>query len=200
MLVKSTSGPYSPNTHALLHESHRSHPVIGFGLGTGEGFSPGDAWMDLCCQPYIKQLIPGIGHEVMSLSLVRGRAVTNPAARWRWTVKRMRRFVVDMAEARLVTQELAEAMLTVIRAPRSRRRDAIPPKTDVAILAKTSGKCVYCGVALTRRKGQPNSYHRDHVLAATKGGTEDIANLIPSCRTCNLRKGAKTFQEFTEGK
>jgi hypothetical protein len=189
-------GEYSPKTHVLSHKSHRTHPVIGHGLGDGVGASPADAWFFLGGEQYIEQLIPGIGHEVMSLGLVPGQTVTDPSSELRWPPKKTRRFVLDMAETNLVTQELADALLSVVRVARKRGREAIPAKTDTAVLAKTTGKCVYCGVVLTRKSGQPNTYHRDHVLAKINGGTEDVANLIPACRTCNLKKGAKPFIKF----
>lgn len=48
--------------------------------------------------------------------------------------------------------------------------------------------CVYCGSGL--------NLHCDHVHPLTLGGSNDIANLVTACATCNLRKGAKTVAEW----
>ncbi len=78
-------------------------------------------------------------------------------------------------------------------------RRSLQPDTREAILLKTGGKCVYCSVILTTRKGQPNSYCADHVLPVAKGGTDDAGNLVPSCASCNAKKGAKTALQFMGG-
>ena len=36
----------------------------------------------------------------------------------------------------------------------------------------------------------------DHVIPRSKGGTNNIENLVPSCKKCNLKKGAKNYDEF----
>ena len=57
------------------------------------------------------------------------------------------------------------------------------------------GRCHWCG--------QPVAYddvHRDHLIALTKGGANDIGNIVPSCAPCNLRKSNKLPWEFAEGR
>jgi len=52
---------------------------------------------------------------------------------------------------------------------------------------KTEGKCWYCGI-------QTNPWRNfaiDHVVPITKGGSDDIDNLVPSCERCNKRKNNK---------
>lgn len=75
-------------------------------------------------------------------------------------------------------------------------REAIPTATREAVLAKTSGLCAYCCIDLTAEPGQPNSYEPDHVLPVSRGGSDDIANLIPSCFSCNRKKKNKPFLGF----
>ena len=75
-------------------------------------------------------------------------------------------------------------------------RKALPSATRAAVLNKTGGICVYCGAELTVESGCPNSYHVDHVLPVQRGGNDDVANLVPSCATCNGLKRSKTALAF----
>ncbi len=57
---------------------------------------------------------------------------------------------------------------------------------------KTGGKCWYCG-------GQTEPWGDfciDHLLPASKGGDDDIHNLVPCCRGCSGRKGSKYLEEY----
>lgn len=51
--------------------------------------------------------------------------------------------------------------------------------------------CFYCGATA-------GPFHVDHMLPISKGGLEVWTNLVNSCASCNLRKGAKTAEEFEE--
>jgi len=53
-----------------------------------------------------------------------------------------------------------------------------------ALLAKHGGRCVICGS--TKR------IERDHIIPLSKGGTDDIGNIQPLCKTCNCRKNNRT--------
>ena len=59
------------------------------------------------------------------------------------------------------------------------------------VYAKTNGHCAYCGRALELHKMQV-----DHVVPLRKGGTNDIENLLPSCRSCNHYKASFTIEQF----
>jgi len=41
-----------------------------------------------------------------------------------------------------------------------------------------------------------NTYHIDHAVPLSKGGTNDIDNLVFACTRCNSRKGAKTCEDY----
>lgn len=77
-----------------------------------------------------------------------------------------------------------------------RRRDksgAPRSKAIVDLYKRSKGKCYYCGVDV----GQ--NYHIDHVIPLTRGGTNDLSNLVIACPSCNLRKHDKLPHEFVEG-
>ncbi len=60
-----------------------------------------------------------------------------------------------------------------------------------AVWQKTDGACTYCGQRLNPfDRIAPNGFHIDHHLARALGGTDDVANLVPACLTCNCKKKA----------
>jgi 5-methylcytosine-specific restriction endonuclease McrA len=59
----------------------------------------------------------------------------------------------------------------------------------LAILRRWKSRCCYCEATAT---------HLDHVHPLSKGGADAEHNIVPACRTCNLRKGAKTLAEWAE--
>jgi hypothetical protein len=52
------------------------------------------------------------------------------------------------------------------------------------------GCCWWCGKPLK------NKYHMDHRVPLAKNGIHDRTNIVISCPTCNMSKGAKLPQEF----
>lgn len=52
-------------------------------------------------------------------------------------------------------------------------------------------RCVYCGVLLTKKNRS-----MDHKIPLVRGGNNEIANLVPACFTCNVRKNRMTYDEF----
>lgn len=68
---------------------------------------------------------------------------------------------------------------------RGYKRSDSPQKTQ-RIFDMHEGRCHWCGVALLfQPDGGPTGYHVDHVLAVCDGGTNDEANLVPACASCN---------------
>lgn len=59
------------------------------------------------------------------------------------------------------------------------------------VLSKTNGVCSYCGVILNQ-----NDFVIDHVHPRAKGGNNNINNLLPSCKSCNAAKCAKSLEQF----
>ena len=58
---------------------------------------------------------------------------------------------------------------------------------------KTHGYCSYCGT-----KFKPWEFCIEHMTPLSRGGTNEIENLVPSCIECNSIKGSKTLEEFRE--
>lgn len=50
-------------------------------------------------------------------------------------------------------------------------------------------RCYYCG-------SKSRSLQKEHLIPLARGGTNDISNIVPACRDCNLRKSTLTDQEF----
>ncbi len=51
---------------------------------------------------------------------------------------------------------------------------------------KTDGYCYHC----KSRLNPFDDFHVDHLIPVSRGGTDDIKNLVPSCIACNLSKGS----------
>ena len=59
------------------------------------------------------------------------------------------------------------------------------------ITDEQNGLCFWCGTVL-------QEYHIDHLVPIAKGGTNYPDNLVISCPTCNVSRGAKPEEEFRE--
>lgn len=62
-------------------------------------------------------------------------------------------------------------------------RFGVEPEVRAAIVKAHAGRCLYCGQLA-------DPVHLDHVLALSRGGTTEAANLVVSCESCNYSKGA----------
>ncbi|HCM7679646.1 TPA: HNH endonuclease [Klebsiella aerogenes] len=67
----------------------------------------------------------------------------------------------------------------------------ISPQKAIAIYQKTKGHCGYCGCYL-----EFEGYTADHIVPKSKGGSHEVDNLLPCCKTCNRTKGARSLHEF----
>lgn len=57
-------------------------------------------------------------------------------------------------------------------------------------LAQQGGRCFYCLASLLA------GYHVDHMMPLSRGGSNNADNIVCACASCNLRKHAKTAEEF----
>lgn len=67
----------------------------------------------------------------------------------------------------------------------------LSPKKKAAVYEKTNGTCAYCD-----EKMSDENAVIDHVVPKSKGGKNNIDNLLPCCWSCNSRKGTKSLDEF----
>lgn len=64
--------------------------------------------------------------------------------------------------------------------------------SDILAKWEDMGRCCgYCGKAITF-----DEMEIDHMLPLSRGGTNDLDNLMPSCRTCNNDKADMTVEEW----
>lgn len=53
-------------------------------------------------------------------------------------------------------------------------------------------RCHYCGVDCRTAGG----VQRDHMVPLSRGGSNDLDNVVPCCKMCNYAKGTKTVEEW----
>ena len=70
------------------------------------------------------------------------------------------------------------------------KRKSIPKSVRFEVFKRDKFTCQYCG------ESAPNVILEvDHITPASKGGTDDILNLITSCRDCNRGKSNKKLDD-----
>ncbi len=57
------------------------------------------------------------------------------------------------------------------------------------LFKEQKSRCYYCGKKLT-------DWHQEHKIPLSRGGSDNISNIVISCPPCNWRKKDKTEEEF----
>jgi len=79
-----------------------------------------------------------------------------------------------------------------LRRHKERGAGEMPARHDVLrMLCAQDAACTYCGCVLSGK------FHIDHMIPVSRGGSNSIDNLQILCPTCNMRKGAKTHEEYS---
>lgn len=85
---------------------------------------------------------------------------------------------------------------TATKIRRARKRNAQGTHTAADIQAqyeRQKGRCYYCDTKVG------NTYHIDHVIPLSRGGSDSHENLVIACPPCNLSKGDKLPHEWVQG-
>lgn len=85
----------------------------------------------------------------------------------------------------------ARRLRTAVRAARMRKTADGTVNAESLRKLFSGASCTYCGVRLRR-----SNRVADHVVPLGLGGKHRLANLAPSCRTCNKRKGVDPAADF----
>ena len=73
------------------------------------------------------------------------------------------------------------------------KRAPIPADTRHQVYEKYNGCCAYCGTLLEYKDMQV-----DHLHPVLKGGSNELSNLMPACRSCNHYKESFTLEQFRD--
>ena len=69
------------------------------------------------------------------------------------------------------------------------KRRRLTPVERRAVYDKMGGRCAYCGEQLNYEDMQV-----DHVVALRSKGEDDLANMLPACRSCNHYKRGNSLE------
>ena len=65
---------------------------------------------------------------------------------------------------------------------------SIPSSLRQLVIQRAGNRCEYCGIS---QVGQVATFHIDHIVPSSAGGTTIADNLALACVSCSLRKGAR---------
>lgn len=71
-----------------------------------------------------------------------------------------------------------------------KRRLGFTQPSHQNVFVRDKERCAYCGCKLTLR-----SCTKDHVVPRSKGGLDNLLNVVACCKTCNANKADKTMSE-----
>jgi 5-methylcytosine-specific restriction endonuclease McrA len=119
------------------------------------------------------------------------------AASAKWNKENPERFAenVRRSERKWLEKTLAH-WRAAERRYRARKLNAAGTHTAADIQAqykRQKGCCYYCGVKVG------DTYHADHVIPLSRGGSNGPENIVIACPKCNLSKNDKLLSEWPQG-
>ena len=103
--------------------------------------------------------------------------------------KEQRHRLVDLCDLRY--QEYVDKTLRLPWFDRRGSREHIPGQIRFAVLAKSKGVCVACGVSSLER-----ALEIDHIVPVSMGGTNELSNFQALCYKCNAQKKNRDDTDF----
>ena len=85
--------------------------------------------------------------------------------------------------------ERKRAINVAHRAAQVSAYSSVTPEHITALRKRQRGRCYWCNEKLA-------AWHLDHVVPLARGGAHRPENVVLACKTCNLRKGVRSVQEF----
>lgn len=73
---------------------------------------------------------------------------------------------------------------------------AINQKTRQKVYQKYDGHCAYCGREIDYKDMQVDHFQPLRAWGIEDSGTDNLSNLMPSCRMCNHYKRANSIETF----
>lgn len=73
---------------------------------------------------------------------------------------------------------------------------AISKSKREAVYRKYNGHCAYCGREISYKDMQVDHFQPLRAWGIEDAGTDDLDNLMPSCRMCNHYKRANSLETF----
>lgn len=87
-------------------------------------------------------------------------------------------------------KEYYKAIMHNYQASRRNAEGQFSEENILALFEKQQGKCAYCGMELDE------TYHVDHVIPLSRGGSNLPDNLALACQFCNCSKGNRLISEW----
>lgn len=100
----------------------------------------------------------------------------------------------ELALAVLPLIRILDARVASLRLPPERMKRIRPVRRfwrKTLLLDMWSWKCAYCKSTL-----DVDNVTVDHVWPKSEGGKVTFCNIVPACRTCQVRKGSKFYLSF----
>jgi 5-methylcytosine-specific restriction endonuclease McrA len=131
-------------------------------------------------------------HREQSKEAMRRWRANNPAARLaRDRAYKLRHLDQVRAGHKRHRQKYPEQRWAISQRRRARELGAAGNFTTFewrGLMVRFGHRCAYCGAQ--------GPLQADHRIPLSRGGTHHIENILPACRSCNLRKGATSEADF----